>query len=118
MVAPAGFVGLVTAVRDGLAILDSNPAAVSGTSGLRTGTAVTGNPVTLAGGGTHVGDPVTVTAAPGVLREGNRIVLTGFGASAGLVNFGTVQPAAGGTWRLRPSVATPPDDAVVVLIHR
>ncbi|MEU4675050.1 hypothetical protein AB0F91_45695 [Amycolatopsis sp. NPDC023774] len=60
---------------------------------------MTGNPVTLTAGGTHVGDPVTVTAAPGVLREGNRIVLTGFGASAGLVNLGTVQPAAGGTWR-------------------
>lgn len=85
---------------------------------MRTVTAVTGYPVTLAGSGTHVGDPVTVTAAPGVLREGNRIVLTGFEASAGVVNLGTVQPAAGGTWRLQPSVATPPDGAVVVLIHR
>ncbi|WP_328605924.1 hypothetical protein OG943_38990 [Amycolatopsis sp. NBC_00345] len=109
----AGFAGVVTAVSaTGEAVVDADLAQLPVASGLRVVTAVTGHPVTLSA----TGGQATVTAGPEVLREGNRIVLTGFGISAGEVNLGTVHPGPGGTWLLQRT--TRPADGPAALIHR
>ncbi|WIX80612.1 hypothetical protein QRX50_07545 [Amycolatopsis carbonis] len=105
----AGLVGVVTTADGDLAGLNFTPPSLWG---LRTTTA-SGEPVTLTRVGSLVDDPIAVTpAGPGV-REGDRIVLSGFGRSAGVVVLGTVHAG-----RLLRAVPTPPTGAKVLVIRR
>ncbi|WP_326567512.1 hypothetical protein VSH64_37635 [Amycolatopsis rhabdoformis] len=106
VVTRAGFVAVVTRTAGDLVVVNSTPV------GLRATTAA-GVPVTLGGSSGRVDDPITVTAAGAEVRDGDRIVLSGFGRSAGVVELGTVHAG-----RLQRAVAVPADGAEVLLIHR
>ncbi|GLY44471.1 hypothetical protein Amsp01_104940 [Amycolatopsis sp. NBRC 101858] len=84
------------------------------TSGLSSRTATADRPVGLAAG---PGRLSTVTAGPGVLHEGDRIVAGGFPGTAALINLGTVHLTPDGTWILRRDVWFPVTPTRATLIR-
>ncbi|MFI5593593.1 hypothetical protein ACIA5G_51805 [Amycolatopsis sp. NPDC051758] len=97
-----GLVGVVTS--GGPSASASTDLTTLRTSGLSARTATTGRPVSIAPG---LGKQTTVTAGPGVLHEGDRIVAGEFPGTAAAINLGTVHLTPDGTWLLRRDVWFP-----------
>ncbi|UOX88437.1 hypothetical protein MUY14_43310 [Amycolatopsis sp. FBCC-B4732] len=107
--------GLIGVVTGGGPTASAGTALTSlRTSGLNARTATTARPVGLAGG---PGEQTTVTAGPGVLREGNRIVAGGFPGTAAVINLGTVHATSDGTWILRRDAWFPVTPTQATLIR-
>ncbi|RSD13608.1 hypothetical protein [Amycolatopsis eburnea] len=107
-----GLIGVVTS--GGTSASAGTDLTMLRTSGLSARTATAGRPVSLT---TGPGKQTTVTAGPGVLREGDRIVAGGFPGTAAVINLGTVHLTPDGTWILRRDLWFPVTPTQATLIR-